>query len=274
MPTIRLVATDIDGTLADPTSQITGRTLCVLHALHAQDIEIALVTGLNPWVARRYADAIAPWARAVCLNGIFTLNHSRPVPGMYIDPQIARTTATLMRELGYTPLVFGDDLISRYLPGDPESVVEIGKLVVERPFQPYSGVGTLDELFSVPPAQVSICDRGDRAARLYPILDEALGDDAYIVLQPGQRGWVEVSHPEARKDLGLLALAGKLGIAPDEILYFGDSLNDLPVFERLPYSVAMANARPEIRGLAWRITASNAEDGVARFLADHFGLHW
>lgn len=272
MPNIQLVATDIDGTLADPSSQITDRTQRVLHALHARGVEIALVTGLNPWVARRYVDAIAPWVRAVCLNGIFTLEEGEPVLGRVIDPEVAHRAAALIHELGYAPLVFGEDLVSRYVPAGPESTIEVAKLIAERPFQPYIEVSTIDKLFGVTPAQVSVCDDGDRATRLYPKLIEALGDQAYVVLQPGHRSWVEVSHPEARKDLGLLALASELGIASEEILYFGDSLNDLPVFQRLSYTVAMANARPEIKALAWRTTASNAEDGVARFLADHFGL--
>ncbi len=67
-------------------------------------------------------------------------------------------------------------------------------------------------------------------------------------------------------------MARKLGISPDEVLYFGDSLNDLPVFRAFRHTVAVENARPEVKALAWRTTASNADDGVARFLATWFDL--
>lgn len=271
-PTLRLVATDIDGTLADPASRITDRTLRVLGAVHDTGTAVTLVTGLNPWVARRYADVIGPWAHAICLNGIFRLHQGQPVPGMYLDPSTAREAAALILDAGFVPLVFGDDQVTRYLPQHPEGMGEINKLRNERPFQPYVPVDTLEDLFTVCPAQVAVCETAERGKHIYAVLAEALDDRAYVILQPGPRSWIEVNHLEARKDLSLLALAGDLGIDPDEIVYFGDSLNDLPVFENLPYAVAMGNARSEIKQLAWKTTTSNAEDGVARFLTQHFGL--
>jgi len=271
-PTIRLVATDIDGTLADPVSRLTDRTLHILNAVHDAGIAVTLVTGLNPWVARRYADTIGLWAHAICLNGIFRLNQGRPVPGMYLDPATAREAVALILDQGFVPLVYGDDQVSRYLPRHAEGMSEVARLIDERPFQPYVPVDTPEALFAVRPAQVAVCDTGERGERLYPQLTEALGCRAYVILQPGARTWVEVNHIDARKDRSLLALAESLDIAPDEIVYFGDSLNDLPVFENLPYAVAMGNARPEVKRLAWRTTTSNAEDGVATFLAQHFGL--
>ncbi|MCJ7549356.1 MAG: Cof-type HAD-IIB family hydrolase [Anaerolineae bacterium] len=271
-PTIRLVATDIDGTLADPVGRLTDRTLQVLNAVHDAGIAVTLVTGLNPWVARRYADTIGPWAHAICLNGIFRLNQGRTLPGMYLDPATAREAVALILDQGFIPLVYGDDQVSRYLPRRAEGMGEVAKLIDERPFQPYVPVDTPEALFAVRPAQVSVCDTGQRGERLHPQLAEALGSRAYVILQPGARTWVEVNHLDARKDRSLLALAESLDIAPDEIVYFGDSLNDLPVFENLPYAVAMGNARPEVKRLAWKTTTSNAEDGVATFLAQHFRL--
>jgi hydroxymethylpyrimidine pyrophosphatase-like HAD family hydrolase len=58
----------------------------------------------------------------------------------------------------------------------------------------------------------------------------------------------------------------------EEILYFGDSLNDLPVFELVPHTIAMANALPEVKARAWGLTASNNDDGVARSLSDLLGI--
>jgi len=271
-PTIRLVATDIDGTLADAVSRLTDRTLQVLNAVHDVGIAVTLVTGLNPWVARRYADAIGPWAHAICLNGIFRLKQGHPVPGMYLDPATAREAVALILNEGFVPLVYGDDQVSRYLPRHAEGMSVVARLLDERPFQPYLSVDTPEQLFTVRPAQVAVCDTGERAERLYPQLAKALGSRAYVVLQPGAHTWVEVNHLDARKDRSLLALAESLDITQDEIVYFGDNLNDLPVFENLPYAVAMGNARPEVKRLAWRTTTSNAEDGVATFLVQHLGL--
>jgi hydroxymethylpyrimidine pyrophosphatase-like HAD family hydrolase len=103
---------------------------------------------------------------------------------------------------------------------------------------------------------------------------KALGNRASVVLQPqpSHQAWVEVYHPEVRKAVALLALAARLGIAPEEIIYFGDSLNDLEVMRAVGYPVAMGNALPEVKAVAWRVAPSNNEEGVARVLAELFGI--
>ena len=147
---------------------------------------------------------------------------------------------------------------------------EVAKLITERDYQPFEAVDALDALFDEVPAQVSVCEPAERAARLQPDLAAAFGERAYVVYQPGPRAWLEVNHPDARKDIALLHFAQRRGISPERIVYFGDSLNDLPVFRALPHAVAMGNARPEVKELAWRIAPSNEENGVAKLLLDLF----
>ena len=277
-PEFRLIASDIDGTLVAADRILSPGTLNTLRHLPELGVAFAFVTGLNPWVTERFVSALGPWSRGICLNGVFTLEGGRRVAGQVIDPEVAREAVSLSLDLGYVPLVYGEDHVSRYLAHQPDGanhgggMVKIRHLIVERPYQPYVGVESFEALFTVPPAQVAICETPERGAALFPVLDRALGERAYVVLQPGETTWVEIAHPEARKDRGLMAMAHRLGLSAEQVLYFGDNLNDLPVFEAFPYTVAVANARPEISKLAWRTTTSNVEDGVARFIAEWFDL--
>ena len=50
---------------------------------------------------------------------------------------------------------------------------------------------------------------------------------------------------------------------------FGDSWNDLPLFQACDYCCAVENAVPELKQKAHIVIGSNARDGVARFLADN-----
>jgi len=272
MPDLRLIATDIDGTLANAQGELTPFTLRVLRALLDEGFPVTLVTGYNPWPARRYVDAIGHGVRAIALNGIFLLEDGEVHEGKFLDPQVVRVAAALMSAQGHTPLVYGADGVTRYWPGQAKGLPYARDLIATRPYQPYEAVESFESLFAVRPAQVAVCDTEERCARLYAALEAAVGDRAYVVFQPGTRAWVEVNHAEARKDVALLALAARLGVAPAEIVYFGDSLNDLPVFKVLPHAVAMGNARPEVKSLAWRIAPTNDEDGVARVLVELFGL--
>jgi hydroxymethylpyrimidine pyrophosphatase-like HAD family hydrolase len=271
MRKFRLVATDIDGTLANSEGELSARTVDVLRRLLDDGVPVALVTGLNPWPVRRYVEQIGHGIRAISLNGIFLLEDKKVHEGKFLAPTAARRAASLIADAGYVPQVYGQDLTTRYLPVEAGmSVME--SLMASRPYQPYAAVSTVDALFDVAPAQVALCDVEPRARQVYTLLEQALGTDVYLVLQPGAHSWVEINHPEARKDTALVRLAQRMDVAPDEIVYFGDSLNDRVVFERLPYCVAVGNARPEIKPLAWRSAPTNDEDGVARTLQTLFEL--
>ncbi len=269
MQRFRLVATDIDGTLADSVGELSARTVNVLQRLLDDGVPVTLVTGLNPWPVRRYVAQVGHGVRAISLNGIFLLEDAAVHAGKFLAPALARRAATLIAEAGYVPQVYGQDLTTRYLPVAAGMSV-MKALMAARPYQPYAPVSTVDALFAVTPAQVALCDTEPRAREIYGLLQEALGEDVYLVLQPGERSWVEVNHPEARKDTALLQLAQRLDVALEKIVYFGDSLNDRVVFERLPHCVAVGNARPEIKRLAWRVAPSNDEDGVAQTLEELF----
>ncbi|MDF1512518.1 MAG: HAD family hydrolase [Anaerolineae bacterium] len=275
-PPFRMVATDIDGTLVDDNGSLSPVSIQVLRQLLDRGIVVMLVTGLNPWPARRYTEQIGRGIRALCLNGIFLLEDGEIRSGAFIDPDVAREAAKFLQAQGYIPLVYGADNVSRYMPeGAPEAMSKVAELVAARPYQPYQPVADFDTLFTVQPAQVSISDTDQRAATIYPALKNAVGDRAYVVYQPTastDRSWVEVNHPQARKDAALISLAAKMGIPPAEILYFGDSLNDIPVFKALAHPVAVANARPEVLDLAWQTTLTNNAHGVAHFLTTTFDL--
>ncbi len=267
----QLVALDIDGTLADAQRKLTDETLRVLQTLLAAEVEIVLVTGLNPWPVRRYVAQIGVIS-AICLNGIFLLEGEAIHAGSFLDPAVAHDAAHFIIEQGYVPLVYGADGVTRYVPAEDgaDAMHEVSKLIAERDYQPFEAVDAIDALFEVTPAQVSICETGERAERLQPDLAAAFDERAYVVYQPGPRAWLEVNHPDARKDVALLHFAQRRDIPPEHIVYFGDSLNDLPVFRALPRAVAMGNARPEVKELAWRVAPSNEENGVAQLLVDLF----
>ena len=83
---------------------------------------------------------------------------------------------------------------------------------------------------------------------------------------------VEINHAEANKGAALMALAKHLHIPREQVMAFGDGLNDLSMIRAAGTGVAMANAIPEVRTQADRVTLSNDADSVAAAL-DGFLLH-
>jgi hydroxymethylpyrimidine pyrophosphatase-like HAD family hydrolase len=104
------------------------------------------------------------------------------------------------------------------------------------------------------------------ADALLAIARAAVPPEMASITQAGL-GYIEICPPGVDKATGLAVVATALGVDPGDVLVFGDMPNDLPMFEWAGFGrVAVANAHPAVRALADEVTASNDEDGVARFL--------
>lgn len=80
--------------------------------------------------------------------------------------------------------------------------------------------------------------------------------------------WTYVRREAADKGTALRLLMSHLGLSPDEVICFGDELNDVSMFQVAGHAVAVGNARSELKELATRIAPPIEEDGVALVLEE------
>lgn len=73
------------------------------------------------------------------------------------------------------------------------------------------------------------------------------------------------------KGIGVEAVCRAFGVPIQDAVVFGDSNNDVSMFEHCGFGVAMGNAAPKIQEMADYVTAPMEEDGIARALI-HLGL--
>lgn len=76
--------------------------------------------------------------------------------------------------------------------------------------------------------------------------------------------WLEILPIQASKASAILKVKERYGL--DEVVCFGDSLNDLSMFEIADRAYAVSNAMEEVKAAATAIIGSNEEDGVAKFI--------
>ncbi len=84
----------------------------------------------------------------------------------------------------------------------------------------------------------------------------------------GDVGVVEVFDPSVSKWQGILHVARRHEIKPEEIIAVGDDLNDVTMVSNAGLGVAMGNAHPEVLKCAARIIGRNSDDGLAIFLEE------
>lgn len=80
--------------------------------------------------------------------------------------------------------------------------------------------------------------------------------------------WLVINPKDINKAQTLKHLGDNLDIPIEQMIFFGDGLNDLEVIEKVGLGVAMGNALPEVKEKATAVTTSNEEDGIAEFLLE------
>ena len=75
--------------------------------------------------------------------------------------------------------------------------------------------------------------------------------------------WIDISSLETNKGKAVHQIKEQLQLTSEEVMIFGDQLNDLPMMQEAYWSYAMKNAHPELKKVAqFETKLSNAEEGV------------
>ena len=84
---------------------------------------------------------------------------------------------------------------------------------------------------------------------------------------------MEIFDPSVNKWEGILHVARKHDVLPEEIVAIGDDFNDLHMIRNAGLGVAMGNAKPEVQRLAKRVIGTNEQEGLAQFLEELVDQH-
>jgi hypothetical protein len=90
---------------------------------------------------------------------------------------------------------------------------------------------------------------------------EAFGNQ--VAASSSQTYYLDVTHVDANKGSVIDYLSRTLGIENRHIATIGDMENDVAMFDKSGFSIAMGNARPDVRSVATVTTSSNEDDGFA-----------
>ncbi|MGN8025449.1 Cof-type HAD-IIB family hydrolase [Microbacterium sp. 22242] len=262
---IRLIATDLDGTLLDPTGRVSARTRAALDAARAAGIVVVPVTARQPIGLRAIAAQAGFDGWALCGNGAYGvhLTTSEQLFATEIDPAVQRRIA---HELGER---IPEPLFASVRAAGEVFVAQAGYAVVavhgDHKRDPATmGAFPLAEVLAAPSLKLVIRHAAMPPADVFAVLGTL--DQAGFAATLSGAPFVEVMAEGVTKATGLARLCAGLGIDRTEVLAFGDALNDVEMLRWAGRGVAMANAEPEALAAADEITASNTEDGVAMLL--------
>lgn len=108
-----------------------------------------------------------------------------------------------------------------------------------------------------------VCGDTKEKARINAWLGEHVTD---IFVTSSVSQLLEIGHKDAGKGQTLYWLLNFLGISPEEAMCFGDADNDIDMLQAVRYGVAMSNGTDSCKAAAWTVTGSNESDGVGAMI--------
>jgi Cof subfamily protein (haloacid dehalogenase superfamily) len=255
---IRLVASDLDGTLLRPDETVSERTRAALAAARAAGITLVLVSGRPPRSLGPIAERIGVGGIGICAPGalVWDLDTGTMLDSSPLAADLAARLVETLRE-AVPGVLFAVELEGGFGR-------EAGWSDGRAPTASEAPEADALELITGPVIKLLARHPSLPFAEVAERARAAIGDNA-VATWAGLR-LVEISAAGVTKAFALERLCRRLGIAAGEVVAVGDMPNDLAMLAWAGTAVAVANADQSVLDAADEVTASNTEDGVARLL--------
>lgn len=251
---IRLIATDVDGTLMPPGGEVPAENREALRAAAERGVHVALATVRFRPSAMRVVDALGIPCHLVSQGGATVYDpEGRLLHETVIPLDLAREVAAYADANG-VGLLTTIDGEHRFGPG----------YVYGLPNLPAPPPPVSSNLAALTKAPTRFMVSGERGVDL--ILGRFGGDALRIVRHFREDGSVvdaAVTAGTASKESGLAALCGGLGVGMDEVLALGDAEADVGMLRAAGVGVAVANAPSVVRAAADWVAPAAAACGLA-----------
>lgn len=270
MSKIKFVALDIDGTLFNNNSEIGEKDQQTIKAATDAGVHVVISTG-RPYIGVP-VDLLSSLGvkYAITSNGagVYRIPEKECIYSSCMEPALV---CPIIRELQKKDIHF-DAFIggNRYGQKSMQPIIDrLGMPLSVREYVKTTSIVTDDLADFIEERQLEV---QKITLNFYPLPDGSFKDreetfsllSSYpqITLLSGGYHNLEFTKAGTTKAMGLRFLANLLGITMEETMACGDSQNDLDILNAAEMSVAMGNAKEEVKKIADFVTLTNEECGV------------
>lgn len=258
---IRLIASDLDGTLLDESGCLHSDFGEVLKSLEKKKVVFAAASGRLYGTLCRNFDAYDSRILLICHNG--ALIQYKSTDEVLFESIMKRELITevisFLKPLNVEIYVCSKEFAYLHKPSQ-----EITKEFDDCDVKVKEITDILDVQEDV--FRIGIFQPKGIDETLLHEIKTALGDK--VGLQIGGKVWLDIINKGIDKGVALNLIQEKLHITPDETMVFGDYHNDIPMFKAAYHSYAMKNAPEEVKKHANFITESNCDNGVIKIIKE------
>ena len=265
---IKVIATDMDGTLLDPKGQLDlPRLEKILDKLDQCDIRFVIATGNEVHRMRQLLGHLADRVVLVVANGARIFENNELIQAQtWDDAMVDRALAHFKgRECQ-------DQFVVTAMNGGfvKEGTVftELDKFMTPEMIEKlYQRLNFVDEFDSSLFGGVLKMSMVVGEERLDSVLQEVndLFDGRVRAVSSGY-GCIDILQDGIHKAWGLVELLKRWNLKPEQIMAFGDSENDIEMLELAGISYAMENAEEAVKRVATKVAPANSQAGVYKVL--------
>lgn len=258
---IKLIASDMDGTLLDDNSKVPEETYELISALAEKGVRFVASSGRRYDTLRWLFEPVADK-----MDYVASLGTQVYADGRLLDREVF-STLSVMRLFETTQLfdclhLALYDATHTYLLNDQSSYIrELDK-----------DLPNAERLFDPPSPDVSIikaalcCEYPDQLMDMAYVLERELSE--FFTFLPSGSRWIDVVPRHVNKATGLEQVMRYWGIGPDEVVAFGDSMNDYAMLRYVGHPYVMENARYAVRQIGQRVIGRNSDHAVQRVMRE------
>ena len=265
---IRVIATDMDGTLLDPKGQLDlPRLEKILDKLDQCDIRFVIATGNEVHRMRQLLGHLAERVVLVVANGARIFENNELIQAQTWDD------AMVDRALGhFKGRECQDQFVVTAMNGGfvKEGTVftELDKFMtpemIEKLYQRTNFVDEFDSKLFGGVLKMSMVVGEERSESVLQEINDLF--DGHVRAVSSGYGCIDILQDGIHKAWGLEELLKRWNLKPEQIMAFGDSENDIEMLELAGISYAMENAEEAVKRVATKVAPANSQAGVYKVL--------
>jgi hypothetical protein len=260
-PWIRLVATDLDGTIVRADGTVSARVVAALAAVEELGLPVVFVSGRPPRWMHEVARMTGHHGIAICANGalVYDLHTETVLDRFELAPDVAAEAVRRLRSA---------------MPAVAFAVERADGFHHEAAYVPrWAGSGadvpdTAEGLLDAPVAKLLARDETSGGDAMLLRAVAALGDLVTVTHSNPDDCLLEISAAGVTKATTLARVAARHGVDAGGVLAFGDQPNDVAMLRWAGTAYAMTGGHPDALAAVPRHALGVAEDGVARVIEE------
>ena len=257
---IKLIASDIDGTLVNENKEFSPDFFEILKELNRRDIKFVAASGRSRYAIERIFKPHDKDILYISDNGAFISDSKNEyfVHKMKKD-EIEQVIELLLPIKGIQIILCGK--YKSYFVDFKENLKDAITVYYDI-FEPVDDYKKIDDDI----LKIAVYDTLCSAKNAHPKIKDKLPKNLYSVVSSDV--WLDVMDKSINKGTGMKVLQKAFDIDYDETMAFGDFFNDVEMLKCAKYSYAMKNAGDEIKKCCNFIAPSNNEFGVSKVIKD------